>query len=233
MNYANENISMTRISDLPTEIVSQPIQQNQQNQAFNDSNIYIPLNPHPNPYGISEQPGGSLPPPPQQQYPFSEQPQQMQNQQQYSPQIPQPQQQQQQPEFRLPQRDIPMDITDFTHDEQIQPNYIPKPKLTSDYVERHEKATKTKIREYEENEKKEANVNQLIDQLYQPLVLAFLYFMFQLPIINTLIFKRFSFLSIYNDDGNFNLLGLVLKSSLFASTFFFLQKSTQYFINLF
>ena len=222
----SENISMTRISDLP---------EMSNNGSFNDSNIYMPLNPHPNPYGIQEQLQGLSPPQPQQQY--QGQPVQQQQQQQQPPQMQQPKpteiyQNPPQPEYRLPQRDIPMDITDFTHDEQIQPNYIPKPKITSDYVERHEQATKSKIREYEEEQKKETKMNQLMDQLYQPIILAFLYFMFQLPIINTVIFKRFSFLSIYKDDGNFNLLGLVLKSSLFASTFFFFQKSIQYLIDI-
>jgi len=219
----NENISMTRISDLPmngsdsslpfmNQTQTQSQSQSQSQQGFNDSNIYIPLNPHPNPYGVSiEQ--GVPPPPPQQSY--------------------EKEKIQSQPEFRLPARDIPMDITDFTHDEQVQPNYIPKPKLTADYVERHEQVTKAKIREYEEEKKKEANINQWIDQMYQPIILAFLYFLFQLPIINTIVFKRFSFLSIYKQDGNFNLLGLILKSSLFASVFFFLQKSTEYFIDFF
>ena len=215
----NENISMTRISDLPMSnsdfdpsFMNQSQTQTQTQAGFNDTNIYIPLNPHPNPYGISQSEQGP-PPLPQQSYSEKEKIQQ--------------------PESRLPQRDIPMDITDFTHDEQVQPNYIPKPKLTADYVERHEQVTKAKILEYEEEKKKEANINQWIDEMYQPIILAFLYFLFQLPIINTLVFKRFSFLSIYKQDGNFNLLGLVLKSSLFASAFFTLKKSTQYFIDFF
>jgi hypothetical protein len=227
---------MTRISDLPPsngQNYQDNFSNNNANKLFGDteSNVYIPLNPHPNPYG--NQPTGSLPPPPQQQYPYSQQqqPQQQQQQPQQHQMMPQ-NMLNEQPEFRLPQRDIPMDITDFTHDEQIQPNYIPRPKLTSDYVEQHEKATKTKIREYEEEEKKKSQVNQLLDKLYTPILLGFLYFIFQLPIINTLVFKRFSFLSIYKEDGNFNLLGLVLKSSLFASSFFFLENSMQYIIKM-
>jgi hypothetical protein len=240
----SENISMTRIADLP-EMGSSAIPFTQMSSStstrtidesslynnnhlnkdstssssFNEtSNIYIPLNPHPNPYGISDQvQGGIIPPIPQQSVVSS----------------PPQQQQQQQPEYRLPQRDIPMDITNFTQDEQIQPNYIPKPKLTSDYVERHEKATVSKIREYEEEKKKEVSVNQWIDKLYQPVILGIIYFIFQLPIINTIIFKRFSFLSIYNADGNFNLWGLILKSLLFAFLYMLFSTSTQYFIDFF
>ena len=234
----SENISMTRISDLPV-IGSGSMHTEIHEPQFNDSNIYIPLNPHPNPYGIKDQ--GYIPPPHHQsktentqqgQQGHMQQPQQqghMQQPQQGHMQQPQ-QQGHMQPEYRLPQRDIPMDITDFTHDEQIQPNYIPKPKLTSDYVNRHEKATISKIREYEEEQKKEAVINQWIDQLYQPMIIGILYFIFQLPIINTLVFKRFSFLSIYKEDGNFNLLGIFIKSLLFSSTFLFFEKIAQYLI---
>ena len=213
-----ENISMTRIADLPE--MGTTMQLPQSTSSFNEtSNIYIPLNPHPNPYGISDQvQGGFIPPIPQKSESQDQQP-------------PQQPQQQQQPEYRLPQRDIPMDITNFTQDEQIQPNYIPKPKITSDYIERHEQATVSKIYEYEEEKKKEANVNQWIDQLYQPIILGIFYFIFQLPIINTIIFKRFSFLSIYKEDGNFNLWGLILKSVLFACMYMLFSTSTQYFID--
>lgn len=233
-----ENISMTRISDLPLSN-GQNYQDNFNNNGTKmfgetESNVYIPLNPHPNPYG--NQPTGAIPPPPQQQYPYSQV--QTQNQMMMPPQNNQSQMMMpqnmlnEQPEYRLPQRDIPMDITDFTNDEQIQPNYIPRPKITSDYVEQHEQATKNKIREYEEEEKQKSQINQWLDKLYTPIILGFLYFIFQLPIINTLVFKRFSFLAIYKEDGNFNLLGLVLKSSLFASSFLFIENSMQYIIKM-
>jgi hypothetical protein len=189
------------------------------------ANIYIPLNPHPNPYGVGDQAQGvAIPPPPQPEQQYYSQPQEP---------VQYVQSPIQQPEYRLPQRDIPMDITEFTHDEQIQANYIPKPKITSDYVEKHEQATKSKIREYEEEKQKEAIMNHWVDQLYQPILLGILYFIFQLPILNTMIFKRFSFLAIYKDDGNFNLWGLILKSILFALLFFIIQKSTQWLIELF
>ena len=232
----SENISITRISDLPSNNGNGVgIMENNFNNIYTNkiaedsgSNVYMPLNPHPNPYG--NQPTVELPPPPQQQYPYSQQQQQqMQQQNQMLPQI----QKEMNPEYRLPQRDIPMNITDFTHDEQIQPNYIPKPKLTSDYIEKHEEATQYKIHEYEKKQKKENQMNELLDKIHTPIILAFLYFLFQLPIINTIIFKRFSFLSIYKEDGNFNLLGLIMKSSLFASVFFLIENSTQYIVKIF
>jgi hypothetical protein len=227
-----DNISMTRIADLPdsNSITSMaPPNIKNDHPSFNEtSNIYIPLNPHPNPYGITEQQQGGVPPPAPTQQQFAP------TQQQFAPTQQQFAPTQQQPEYRLPQRDIPMDITEFTHDEQIQANYIPKkPKLTTDYVQRHEEATKSKIREYEEEQRKEANTNQWIELLYQPILLGILYFIFQLPLMNTLIFKRFSFLSIYKADGNFNVVGLVLKSVLFASVFFLIHQSTNYLIDLF
>ena len=49
-----------------------------------------------------------------------------------------------------------------------------------------------------------------------------------MPIINLLIFKRFSFLSIYNDDGNFNFNGLLLKSILFGALYYAMVQFTSF-----
>jgi hypothetical protein len=68
----------------------------------------------------------------------------------------------------------------------------------------------------------------IISELQVPIVIILLYFFFQMPIMNTLLFKKFSFLSIYNDDGNFNLSGLMLKSILFGATYYSMIKTAQY-----
>ena len=128
---------------------------------------------------------------------------------------------------RLPQRDIPMNISEHIQDEQIQPNYIPKPKLTSDYIQEYQESTDRKIREHEEKKMREKIAASWFDEVQIPIMIALLYFIFQLPIINTVIFKRFSFLSIYREDGNFNLLGLTMKSVLFASMFYSFHKSIE------
>jgi len=193
-----ENISMTRIIDLPE---SQTI-----NHSQMASDMYMPMNVHPNPYGIKAPPPGGMPNP-------------IHVSQEENKFIPSEHIQ------RLPQRDIPMNNEQYNHDEQVQPNYVPKIKLTSDYIEEYQKETDYKIREYENNKKKEKKIESWFDELHTPIVISLLYFIFSLPIINTTIFKRFSFLSIYKEDGNFNIIGLTLKCILFGISFYGVHKS--------
>ena len=129
-----------------------------------------------------------------------------------------PQQQQ-----RLPSRDIPMNTLDFQQDENIQPNYIPKAKLTSDYIREYEAASEGALKQHEQKKYRAKMSEDLFSELQTPILVAILYFMFQMPIVNTLLYKYFSFLSIYNTDGNINFTGLVLKSILVGSVFYVLQ----------
>lgn len=200
----SENISMTRIIDLPDSGSFERGTSFEQNSLGAD--MYIPINGHPNPYGIPPPPAGGM-----------SMPQQTQNaESQYKNTMIQQ---------RLPQRDIPMNISEHMQDEQIQPNYIPKPKLTSDYIHEYEENHYHKIKEHEAKKMREKKAVYWFDEFQNPIIIFLLYFIFQLPIINTMIFKKFTFLSIYREDGNFNLVGLILKSALFASSFYSLHKS--------
>ena len=237
----SENISMTRIVDLP----------DQQNSLGAD--MYIPINGHPNPYGIPPPPPGGIAPPQQTQTGptqyantmYSSQMQgqgqgQMQGQGQGQMQQGQGQGQQgggfnemfDMQQQRLPQRDIPMNIAEHSQDIQTQPNYIPKPKITSDYIHEYQESSDRKMREYEEKKMREKSAATWFDEFQTPILIALLFFIFQLPIINTLIFKRFSFLSIYNEDGNFNAMGLTLKCVLFGGFFYIVNKSIEAAANL-
>ena len=234
-----ENITITRISDLPDlgQITqqnqmsqqNQMTQQNPMNQQQNlvqgpNNNTYQPmLNVHPNPYGIPQPPSGGLPPPIQTQ----EGPKMQQNIMYAPPQNPSDMIGQT-PMNRLPQRDIPMMQEDYTHDIQIQPNYIPKPRLSRDYIDEYQNSTDRKIKEYEDKKRIDKSRESWFDEFRIPIIIGVLFFIFQMPIINTMIFKRFSFLSIYNDDGNFNISGLFLKSLCFGSLFWILNRGMEY-----
>jgi hypothetical protein len=215
-----ENI--TRISDLPDP--NNPSNSGLQNtfnpnmQQSPDTNGYIPINLHPNPYGISAQ--NPIMTPPQQTVPVQPKQSQQYISEEQRAQIQAMQQQ------RLPSRDIPQDQSDYNHDEQITPNYIPKAGLQRDYVRDHEDMTEKNLREYEEKNRKEKRLDIILTELQVPIFIAVLFFFFQLPMVNTLIFKRFAFLSIFNADGNFNFGGLLFKSILFGSLYYFILKST-------
>jgi len=205
-----ENISMTRISDLP-EIGSK--------QMMPDGS-YMPMNIHPNPYGMPQQAIGSLPPQLESQNTQEEKIQQK-NIMYMPPDFSQQQQ-------RLPQRDIPREPDQFTQDEQIQPNYIPKPRNTNDYIDEYQESTNKKLREYENKKRSDKLTDTWFDEIRIPIIISILFLIFHMPIINTLVFKRFSFLSIYNDDGNFNIYGLILKSMCFGTAFYMMNRSMEY-----
>lgn len=225
-----ENTS-TRISDLPTNNGNGPamsglpptisVSNNGYDKSESMSNTYVPINTHPNPYGVSTQnpiiatpsPSGFAQGTPQQPQYISEEQRMALNQQ---------------PTIRLPSRDMGHDTTGYSQDEQVKPNYIPKSNVSSDYVRDYEDMTERNLREYEDKKRKENRLDSLLTELQTPILIAILFLFFQLPIINTMIFKRFAFLSLHNEDGNFNLYGLVFKSILFGSAFYSLSKMTTY-----
>jgi hypothetical protein len=229
--------SITRIADLPTGGSSNNGITSPQTISISESKNksegelptnYKPINVHPNPYGISEQ------------NPISQNPEiERQSKQQNSLDGFQSQHQQQQgglpEEYReqiqnmsaqqLPSRDIPMTTDSYNIDERVQPNHIPSVKERNDYVREHHDMTEQHLREYEQKRYRENTLDAFLNDIQTPIFVAILYFLFQLPMVNTFIFKKFAFLSIYSEDGNFNFYGLVLKSLLFGNIFFTINKA--------
>ena len=126
---------------------------------------------------------------------------------------------------QLPSRDIPKNVEFITHDEQIQPNFIPAPQ-TTDYIQ-----------EYEENDDIINNYNNRVDrgdslyQLYEeiqiPLLISIIYFLFQLPIFKSYLFRFFP--ALFMKDGNMGLYGYLFTSSLFGMIYYLLSKVTSHF----
>jgi len=212
----SENISMTRIIDLPEGNPSMgPMTSIGKSSALSGlSNTYLPMDVHPNPYGMPPPPpGGMLPP--QQTHSIDK----MHENPVYSPE------QFSNMDQRLPQRDIPMNTLQHIQDEQIQPNYIPSPpKITRDYIKEYQTTSDRDILEHEQRKMREKKRSEWLDELQIPILVSLLYFVFQLPIVNTMIFKHFSFLSIYKEDGNFNIIGLTLKCLLFGFVYYSMNK---------
>jgi Fe2+ transport system protein B len=232
--------TITRIADLPNSMNnSQQQQPNIQIQPTHQvskpselPNNYVPINVHPNPYGVSDQ--NPIMSPPEQ----INSPQQELMNNTSTQQVPQylseeqremimPREQQ-----RLPSRHIQQDTTQYAQDEQVQPNYIPKEQFSKDYVREYEEFTDKNIQHHERELDRNQKIDDILTDLQVPIFVSILYFMFQLPIINAYIFKRFSFLSIYNDDGNFKFYGLVFKSWIFGSIYYFVTKVTNFLISL-
>lgn len=221
MNTNQQNI--TRISDLPDMNGSQGNFMSGGGGGGGSgyqNPTYTPMNIHPNPYGNSLEPD-VLPHPKQVSGPSGGVAENFPKQNniadlEYLKSLP---------PSKLPSRDIPMDQTAYLNDEEIQPNFIPKPKVTSDYVGSYETITSEKLRANENHKKKVSFIDDFLSELQTPILIGVLFFFFQLPLVNTLIFKRFSFLTLYNSDGNINFYGIFVKSLFFGSIFYGIHKT--------
>jgi len=235
--------STTRIADLPENpmagqnslaqasfSMSQPsIGQAQPSFGpdMNTPNGYMPINVHPNPYGQgSGGPNNIMPPPMQTTSPPMQQMAPMymppQGQPTNIPATLTPEQQmmlQNMKPQQLPSRDIHFDTSSFAQDEEIQANYVPKSKKNKDFVRDYENLTESKLEKHEQEKHRERLVDRIFTEIQLPLLISILYFVFQMPIINKLLFKPLSFLTIYGPDGNFNFQGLILRSLLFGVCF--------------
>ena len=122
----------------------------------------------------------------------------------------------------LPSRDIPLHTEQLTNDAQIQPNYVPPPQ-TRDYINESD----DDINDYYKNEKNQSSLDSLYDELQAPLLLAVLYFLFQLPFFKKNIFKYLPFFC--HTDGNYNFNGLVFTCALFGFIYYSLSKTVKHF----
>ena len=209
--------SVTRIMDLPIDNAS--ISANKPLQT--SPTTYTTINPHPNPYGHPPPSVPAIPTPEFQGngvgggyvYP----PSQPTYQQQPGQQPPSQGQQQQQ---QLPPRDFPKNQDFYNLDEKIQANYIPPSQpLNNDFMRKYEEEKEKEWKKNIEKKRKSNRIDDVIEKSQIPFIVAILFFIFQLPIVNNLLFQKLAFLAIYNEDGNFNMYGLILKSVLFGIVF--------------
>lgn len=125
----------------------------------------------------------------------------------------------------LPSRDIPTNTDNIIQDIQVQPNHIPQslPQYNKDYIAADETEEDEVIQSYYKNRKRDNEASVLYDELQYPILVAILYFLFQLPVVKQLLFKSIPML--FGSDGNFNINGLILTSGLFGGVFYIIFKS--------
>lgn len=127
---------------------------------------------------------------------------------------------------QLPSRDIPMTTSNLTHDVNIQPNYIPPPQSNADYVKNYEEASDI-INEYNDNIERNDTLDEMYNEIQVPLLLAVLYFLFQLPFFRKFLFSYLPVL--FSNDGNLNLNGYIFMSALFGIFYYLINKLNMHF----
>jgi hypothetical protein len=128
---------------------------------------------------------------------------------------------------QLQSRDIPMSTSGHNIDPNIQPNYVPPPPQTdADYIKNYEQKSDM-INDYNKNTQRQNSLDDTYNEIQTPLLLAVLYFLFQLPFFRKFLFSYFPVL--FSNDGNFNINGFVFTSVLFGLLFYVLNKLTNHF----
>lgn len=129
----------------------------------------------------------------------------------------------------LPSRDIPQNQSHIAQDTHVQPNFIPPPQnpqqLQGDYIKEHQ-THEEMIRAQARKQEKRDSLDTLYDELQTPLLIAVLYFMFQLPVVQKQLCKFIP--ALFNKDGNPNLSGYIFTSAAFAGVYFAINKSMRF-----
>jgi hypothetical protein len=126
----------------------------------------------------------------------------------------------------LPSRDIPMNTSGHSNDAQVQPNYVPMHERQSDYIKDYEQ-TSDMVDSYNRSVNRGNSLDEMYNEIQTPLLLAVLYFLFQLPFFRRFLFSYFPVL--FSNDGNYNINGFLFSSGLFGILFYFLNKVTNHF----
>jgi hypothetical protein len=116
----------------------------------------------------------------------------------------------------LPIRDVPRNTESVVSDEQTVPNYIPRDPV--DYIREHHENSRSFIDHRARSANQSESLDVIYDTLQVPILLAILYFTFQLPVMRKYLLLYLP--SIFNKDGNHNLSGLLFISVLFSCTYY-------------
>lgn len=128
---------------------------------------------------------------------------------------------------QLPSRDIPMNTSAMTTDPQVVPNYVPHPpQHNADYINNHQRHSDI-VNDYNKHKQRGNSLDDMYNEIQTPLLLAILYFLFQLPFFKKLLYTYLPFL--FSTDGNYNLNGFLFISIGFGMIFHFIMKTTSYF----
>jgi hypothetical protein len=119
-----------------------------------------------------------------------------------------------------------MSTSGITTDPYVQPNYVPEIIQQPDYIKNYE-TNEDMINNYNKNTQNAESLDEMYNEIQTPLLLAVLYFLFQLPFFRKFLFQYFP--ALFSNDGNFNINGFLFTSALFGLLFYSLNKMTNHF----
>ncbi len=121
---------------------------------------------------------------------------------------------------QLPSRDIPMNTEQLIKDPYIQPNYLPPPSQV-DYISNSISAQQM-VSNYNSQMKNSDTLDNMYEELQTPILLAVMFFFFQLPFFKKILFNYIP--GLFNSDGNYGINGYVFMSIAFGLLYYILNK---------
>jgi hypothetical protein len=122
-------------------------------------------------------------------------------------------------------RDVPQNQEYLASDVEVRPNYIPSHEK-GDYILNHQTSEEI-VKENARRMQKTDSLDFIYEELQIPILIAVLYFLFQLPIVRKNMFRYLP--SLFNKEGNTNLIGYIFNSLLFGGIYFLMTKTIKNF----
>ncbi len=122
----------------------------------------------------------------------------------------------------LPSRDIPIDKTTITQDKQTKPNFVPEG--PSDYITEHQTSDEI-IRQNSKVQQQQDQFDAIYSEISLPLLIAVLYFMYQLPAVRKMFLNTMPMC--YGKSGDINLSGRLVNCILFGAIIYGSSKLVQ------
>jgi hypothetical protein len=126
---------------------------------------------------------------------------------------------------KLPSRDIPRDTLHLATDVQVNADHIPLQEKMRDYIGDYDD-TQEVIKKHMEEKANYNRLETIYNDIQTPVLIMLLYFLFQLPVVNSMVFKVFP--RLFHKDGNLTMSGLVLKTSLYGAAYYGIMKGISY-----
>ena len=126
---------------------------------------------------------------------------------------------------QLPSRDIPRETLQLATDVHVNADHVPVEEKMRDYIGDYDD-TQQVIQKHMEEQQKYNRLETLYNEIQTPVLIMLLYFLFQLPVVNSMVFKLFP--RLFHKDGNLSMSGLLLKTSLYGALYYGIMKGIAY-----
>lgn len=116
----------------------------------------------------------------------------------------------------LPSRDRPMQTNQVMMDQNIKPDFVPE-QPSVDYIQNYN-LKQSQIQQIQQDKQRSFNLSYIIDELQLPIIVGLLFYIFQMPYMDSILQKYLTFM--FKKDGHYNQIGYISISVLFGAIYY-------------